>query len=137
MILVMVTHPGLRRESPAGRDSSPEKAIFRRWQRYRLNLPVRLIVTREEGTRITDARAQDMSEGGMLIFAGMELRAEDKVLVEFTPPYSSSPMRAPGIVRHRRGYNYGVEFRPETSSDQEQTEKFRNLLQLAAGDARR
>lgn len=132
----MVTHSGLRPQPQTGSRASQEKAIFRRWQRYRLNLPIRLIVTRDEGTRISDGRAQDMSEGGMLIFAGMELRADDKVKIEFTPPFSSSPLRVPGIVRHRRGYNYGVEFHSETRSDQEQTEKFRNMLQLAAGEAR-
>ncbi len=132
----MVTQPGLRRDPRVGSKGSPEKAIFRRWQRYRLNLPIRLIVTRDEGTRIADGRANDISEGGMLIFAGLELRADDQVQIEFTPPYSSSPMRVAGIVRHRRGYYYGVEFRSETRSDQEQTERFRNLLQLAAGEAR-
>lgn len=132
----MVTQPGLRRDPQIGSRAAGEKAIFRRWQRFRLNLPVRLIVTRDEGTRIAEGRANDISEGGMLIFAGTELRADDKVVVEFTPPYSSSPVRAPGIVRHRRGYNYGVEFRAETRADQEQIEKFRNLLHLAAGDLR-
>jgi len=110
-----------------------ERAIFRRWQRYRLNLPIRLIVSREDSTRITDGRAADMSEGGMLIFAGIELKTDDKVFIEFTPPYSNAPVRAPGTVRHRRGYNYGVEFLDETSADREQTEKLRNLLKLAAG----
>jgi hypothetical protein len=71
----------------------------------------------------------------MLIFAGLELRAHDQVQVEFTPPYSSSPMRVSGIVRHRRGYNYGVEFRSEAPSDREQAERFCRLMQLAAGEA--
>jgi PilZ domain len=132
----MVT-PGLRRQTPAESRPKQEKAIFRRWQRYRLNLPIRLIVTRDEGTRIAEGRANDISEGGMLIFVGTELRAEDRVTVEFTPPYSSSPLRAPGIVRHRRGYNYGVEFRSETASDIEDTAKFRNLLSMSAGGTQR
>ena len=96
-----------------------------------------MIVTRDDGTRIADARANDISEGGMLIFAGIELRNEDRVTVEFTPPYSSGPLRAPGIVRHRRGYNYGVEFRSETAADIEDSQKFRNLLTLSAGGAQR
>lgn len=133
----MVTHTGLRPDGQTGSRASQEKAIFRRWQRYRLNLPIRLIVTRDEGTRIADGRANDISEGGMLIFAGIELRADDQVQIEFTPPYSSSPVRVAVMVRHRRGYNYGVEFRSDTRSDQEQTARFRNLLQLAAGDVRR
>ena len=133
----MVTHTGVRREASTESRSTREKAIFRRWQRYRLNLPIRVIVTRDEGTRIADGRANDISEGGMLIFAGIELRAEDRVTVEFTPPYSSSPLRAPGIVRHRRGYNYGVEFRSESKADLDDTQKFRNLLRLSAGGTER
>jgi hypothetical protein len=61
------------------------------------------------------------------------LKPEDKVFIEFTPPYSSSPVRTPGIVRHRRGYNYGVQFLMDTHDDKEQAERFRNLLRLAAG----
>lgn len=110
-----------------------ERAIFRRWQRYRLNLPIRLIVCREDSTRVVEGRANDISEGGMLVFAGVELRAEDKVFIEFTPPYSSTPVRAPGTIRHRRGYHYGIQFLDETPEDVEHTSRFRNLLKLAAG----
>lgn len=133
MILLMATQPRMRTAPHLTAKPAQERAIFRRWQRYRLNLPIRLIVCREDSTRIMDGRANDISEGGMLVFAGLELKADDKVFIEFTPPYSSTPVRAPGIVRHRRGYNYGVEFLLDTRDDQEQTEKFRNLLKLAAG----
>jgi hypothetical protein len=133
----MSSRPTLERRSQQDTRPAQERTIFRRWQRYRLNVPLRLIVTRDDGTRIAEGRASDISEGGLLIFAGIELRGGDNLLVEFTPPYSSAPVRAPGIVRHRRGYNYGVEFRSETPADQEQTAKFRSLVQLAAGDATR
>jgi len=136
MIVPMGTHTNLRRVVQMGSKPVQERAIFRRWQRYRLNLPVRLIVTRDDNTRIADGRANDISEGGMLIFAGLELRSEDRILIEFTPPYSSTPVRAPGVVRHRRGYNYGVEFSAETPADQEETEKLRNMMRLAAGPER-
>src|SRR5262249_9857634 len=106
----MATQAGLQRSVAKGEPSRPNKAIFRRWQRYRLNLPVRLIVSREDSTKITDGRVHDVSEGGVLLFAGIELRASDEVSVEFTLPYSSTPVRAPGTVRHRRGYTYGIEF---------------------------
>jgi PilZ domain-containing protein len=129
----MATEPYVRTAPQPGPKSAMERAIFRRWQRYRLNLPIRLVVCREDSTRISEGRANDISEGGMLVFAGMELKTDDKVFVEFTPPYSSAPVRAPGIIRHRRGYNYGVEFVNENRQDKEQIEKFRNLLKLAAG----
>jgi hypothetical protein len=133
----MVTHASLQTGVAKGKASRPEKAIFRRWQRYRLNLPVRLIVTRDDSTRIAEGRVHDVSEGGVLLFAGVELRPSDQIAVEFTLPYSSTPVRAPGAVRHRRGYNYGVEFSCETPEEQELVAKFRNLMQLAAShDAR-
>jgi hypothetical protein len=80
-------------------------------------------------------RGNDMSEGGVLVFAGLELKTGDEVSIEFTPPFASGPVRARGVVRHRRGYNYGIEFLLDTKEDQEQTEKFRGLLRLAAGNA--
>jgi hypothetical protein len=80
-------------------------------------------------------RANDMSEGGVLVFVGMEVKTADEVTIEFTPPFASGPVRARGIVRHRRGYNYGVEFILGSDADKEQIEKFRGLLRLAAGNA--
>ena len=80
-------------------------------------------------------RGNDMSEGGVLVFAGMELKTGDEVSIEFMPPYSDAPLRARGIVRHRRGYNYGVEFIMDTPAEKDQIEKFRGMLRLAAGAA--
>lgn len=127
MISVMATHTSARLGN--------ERAVFRRWQRYRLNLPIRLIVSHNGNTRITSGRATDISQGGLLVFAGIELTAGTEVFVEFTEPYSGEPIRARGLVRHRRGYNYGVEFHSETPAEQEQADKFRALVRMAAGSA--
>src|SRR5215472_5224072 len=129
------TQPSPRAGSRVATKSASQRTSFRRWERQRLNVPIRLIVSREDRTRITEGRVNDISEGGMLVFAGVELRGGEKLAVEFTLPYSSTPVRAPAIVRHRRGYHYGIEFGSETLADQEQTEKFRNLLQLGVGTA--
>lgn len=93
-----------------------------------------MVVSRDGITRILEGRAQDMSQGGLLVFAGVELKTGDGIFVEFTAPYSGEPLRAPGIVRHRRGYNYGIEFLDETVAEREQTERFRKVLRLAAGN---
>ena len=92
-ILLMATHTTAR--------VGPERTVFRRWQRYRLNLPIRIIVSRNASTRITNGRAADISQGGVLVFAGIELSAGSEVFVEFTEPYSGEPIRARGLVRHR------------------------------------
>lgn len=131
----MATQARLRTVPPLGSKGSPERAVFRRWQRYRLNLPIRLIFTKDGSTKIMAGRGNDVSEGGVLVFAGLELKTGDEVLIEFTPPFSAGPVRAKGIVRHRRGYNYGIEFLLDSDTDREQTEKFRGLLRMAAGDA--
>src|SRR5215470_7220268 len=131
----MATQARLRTTPQPGMQTSQEKAVFRRWQRYRLNVPIRLIYKHEGASKIVSGRGNDMSEGGVLVFAGLELKTGDEVSIEFTPPFSAGPVRAKGIVRHRRGYNYGIEFVLESDADREQTERFRGLLRLAAGNA--
>ena len=130
----MATQARLRTVPPPGPSSSQERAVFRRWQRYRLNVPIRLIHTHEGTSKIMAGRGNDVSEGGVLVFAGIELKTGDAVVIEFTPPFASGPVRAKGIVRHRRGYNYGIEFLQETEADREQTERFRGLLRMVAGN---
>ena len=104
----------------------------RRWQRYKLDLPIRLVVQRDENTTtIVSGRGSEISEGGILVFAGVELKDGDEIGIEFTPPFSSDPVRIRGIVRNRSGYKYGVEFRWLTPAEEEQTTRFRNLLRLA------
>ncbi len=96
-------------------------------------MPIRLIVDRDNITRITDGRANDISDGGLLVFAGIELSTSDNVFVEFTPPYSGEAVRARGVVRHRRGYTYGVQFYSENATEEDQIKKFRGLMSMAAG----
>ena len=125
MITSMAVHNGTH--------LADKNAVQRRWQRYRLDLPLRLIVHREK-TTIVNGRGSDVSEGGVLIFAGVELKEGDEIFVEFTPPYSGEPIRVRGAVRNRSGYKYGVEFLWQTPEEEEQTARFRNLLQLSASN---
>ena len=46
----------------------------------------------------------------MALTAGLELKPGDETEIEFTPPYSGTPIRIRGIVRNRSGYRYGMEF---------------------------
>ena len=89
---------------------SPDFASSRRWQRYKVNVPIRVIVCRAMRASIFDGRGTSLSEGGMALFAGAELRPGDQVAVEFTPPFSTPPIRVDAMIRNRTGYHYGVEF---------------------------
>jgi len=104
----------------------------RRWQRHKLDLPIRLILRRDGNTTsIISARGSEVSEGGLLVFAGTELKTGDEIAVEFTPPFSSEPIRVRAVIRNRAGYKYGVEFLSLNPEEKELTERFRTMLRLA------
>ena len=101
----------------------------RRWERNGIDVPIRLIFWNSLHTaKIVEARGRDMSEGGMAVFAGVELRIGDIVEVEFTPAYSGQPLRVKAEVRNRRGYSYGIEFLTDTTTEQDQAARLRELL---------
>ena len=53
---------------------SPDFRPMRRWERYRVNILIRVIVSRALKASIFDGRGTSLSEGGMALFAGAELR---------------------------------------------------------------
>jgi len=115
--------------TPSAQTSS---AAERRWQRHKLDLPIRLILRRDGNTTsIISARGSEVSEGGMLVFAGTEMKTGDEIAVEFTPPFSSEPIRVRAVIRNRAGYKYGTEFLSLNAEEKELTEKFRTMLRLA------
>jgi hypothetical protein len=101
----------------------------RRFRRYKLDVPVRVVVQTEDKVRIIDGRGNELNEGGLAVNAGVELAVDDSVEVEFTPPYSGEPIRARAVVRNRDGYRYGLEFLTETPSDCESLMDIRVALQ--------
>ena len=105
----------------------------RRWERYKLNVPVRAIIHKEDRTVIRDGRGTELSEGGMCLMAGAEMALGEAIHVEFTPPYGS-PIRVKGIVRNRKGYRYGVEFVAENQQEQASVVQLREALRVLASD---
>ena len=82
---------------------------------------------------IIDGRGTSLSEGGMAMFAGAELKPGDQVAVEFTPPYSAPPIRVEAKVCNREGYNYGVEFLTDNSTQKQDAAQLRRHLSSLAG----
>jgi hypothetical protein len=101
----------------------------RRFRRYKLDVPVRLVVQKEDKVRIIDGRGNELNEGGLAVNAGVELAMDEGIEVEFTPPYSGEPIRARAVVRNRDGYRYGLEFLTETPNDCERLTDIRVALQ--------
>ena len=105
----------------------------RRWKRFQVDLRLKITCNRTGDKLMVFGQGSDVSEGGMAVFVGAELRIKDEIFVEFTPPSSSDPLRVRGIVRGRKGYNYGVEFPRGTPEEEVLATRFINLLRLAAG----
>jgi len=104
----------------------------RRWPRFHMDVPVRLVTCKEGVIRYIEGRGRELNEGGMGVFAGgLELRAGDQIEVEFTPPYSGDPIRVWGSVRNRSGYNYGLEFIAENIIEKENVARLRQSLRAA------
>jgi len=121
----------LAAEESAKKESAKLVTIVntRRWRRYPLDVPIRVIVQTPEKTKLYDGRGNELSEGGMAVTAGVELKAEDTIAIEFTPPYAANPIRVRGTVRNRQGYRYGVEFLVAGVEELEQVDRLKILLQ--------
>lgn len=102
----------------------------RRWKRHPLDVPIRVIVHRASKTSVFTGRGNELSEGGMAVTAGVELKPGDQAEVEFTPPYSGLPIRIRGTVRNRTGYRYGIEFLAETDREARQVNHLRTMLSV-------
>ena len=102
-------------------------ATRRRWPRYKMDVPVR-VIKGLTNVSIVQGRGSELNNGGMAIFAGTELSIGDQVMVEFTPPYTGQPIRVRCFVRNRAGYRYGVEFIAENDDDYENVNRIETVL---------
>jgi hypothetical protein len=60
----------------------------------------------------------------------VEVKAGESMEIEFTSPFPSKPIRVKGLVRHRNGYFYGVEFQTPTFEDEQRVELLRQTLRV-------
>ncbi|HEY1270416.1 MAG TPA: PilZ domain-containing protein [Terriglobales bacterium] len=79
----------------------------RRWPRHEVDLPVRVAFQKGASQTVVQGRGMEISEGGMALCAGVDLKPQDLMEVEFEAP---SHARVMGVVRNRAGYTFGLEF---------------------------
>jgi len=97
--------------------------------RYKLDVPLRVIFHKQDATLIREGRGTEISEYGMCVMAGVELKFGEEVEIEFTLPYSGEPIRVPGAVRNRNGYRYGCEFTLDGQGERKDVSRLRQALQ--------
>jgi len=100
----------------------------RRFPRYTLKVPVRVIAQKSGHPVIVQGRGDELNEGGLAVFAGIELKVDEEIAVEFTPPYKGQPIRVRCVVRDRQGYNYGVAFLVQNDDDERRAHEIRFVL---------
>jgi hypothetical protein len=79
----------------------------RRWQRYPGGLPVRILPCSRLPAIAVTGRGTGLSQGGMALYAGGDMKPDDLVEVEFPTPQRLKVMAA---VRNRNGHYFGLEF---------------------------
>ena len=82
----------------------------RRWARLHLRVPVRVLVQRPDCLQIVNGQGTELNEGGVALYAALELEIGDRVEIEFPDPNSGKPLRKSAVVRNRAGYSYGLQF---------------------------
>jgi hypothetical protein len=112
--------------------TTTEKRTRRRWLRFRLDVPIRVIVHTGSKTSVISGRGNELSEGGMSLTAGVELRLGEETEIEFTPPYSGAPIRIRGVVRNRSGYRYGREFVAGDHQELQSVQRLKAVLGVLA-----
>jgi PilZ domain len=85
--------------------SNPENT--RRWPRVPVDMPVRVLTSKGFSTTVVEGRGTELSEGGMVLYAGILLNPGDLLEIEFDTPIHS---RMTAIVRTRTGFCFGLEF---------------------------
>jgi hypothetical protein len=85
----------------------PTPPNTRRWDRLPVDIPVRVVTSKGFSTTVVEGRGTELSEGGMVLYAGILLNPGDLLEIEFDTPV---PSRMPAIIRSRNGFCFGLEF---------------------------
>ncbi len=73
--------------------------VTRRWPRYKVNLPVRVLKQKRDRLVVIEARGAELNAGGISVLAIGKLAIGERVGIEFKPPYSAEPIRPPRLSR--------------------------------------
>jgi hypothetical protein len=101
---------------------------MRRWQRFKVDVRVKVRRSEEPDTAAVVVRSYVMSEGGMSVYAPESLEIGMHVLVEFSLPGTSRELRLRALIRNRCGFRCGMEFVERVAADRMLIRRFLQLL---------
>jgi hypothetical protein len=100
----------------------------RRWPRYQVNLPVRMLVRKPGLFRMVHVRGQELNAGGMAVYAIVELGIGDQVQLEFLLVRSRQPISLKATVRNRVDHHYGLEFLATNPAEEKGVTALRRMI---------
>lgn len=106
----------------------PPLAAVRRYDRFSLNIAVRLFL--EKG--FTTGRGHDVGGGGVAIYVPLDLAVGTSVNISFQLPYSRMVFGVRAIVRNSNGFRYGVEFVNLTPPEAAEIKRIISILELTS-----
>jgi hypothetical protein len=95
---------------------APLSQNTRRWPRYQVNLPVRIVAVNGILTNPVPACGSEISRAGMALRAAIALRPGDLMQLQFP---TTNPSRVTAVVRNRVGDRLGLEFLTQLPPDDE------------------
>ena len=115
-------------------ETEPQSGLTgtRRWRRFRFDVPVRVLLRRNDRELAFAGRGTGMNEGGIGIDVEAPLVIGSELQLEFKPPYAGLTLRVRGRVRNASGTCYGVEFLADDDAERQEVELFRRMLRDAA-----
>ena len=127
--------PGYDASSMSSTPPVDDISADRRWHRFHFDVPIRLVFENGNYTRIAEGRGTELNEGGLGLYAGIELEVGDQVEVELTVPFYCLSLRLRGVVRNRpgNGYYYGIQFVDTDATQKGEIALFAKMLESAAG----
>jgi PilZ domain len=83
------------------------KTNTRRWPRYHVHLPVLIAANPDAADIIVPGLVSELSRSGMELYGGVNLQPGEMMEVQFQ---TSGRIRVAGLIRHRSGFCFGLEF---------------------------
>jgi hypothetical protein len=96
----------------------------RRWPRYQIDLPVRIVAMNGILTAPVMARGSEISRAGMALHANIALNPGDLMQLQFP---TTEPSRVTAVVRYRSADRLGLEFLSQLPPDTETKHHMRAL----------
>ncbi len=107
-----------------------EAAERRRYPRYPIDVPIKVMHLTERGSQVHLGRGTNMGRGGIEALLATELRLFERVQIDVTLPYNSQQITLEAEVRNRSGYKYGLQFLPMGASEEAQITRVCEVLAL-------